>query len=89
MYDCFDAIGRLVLWHVVECSVVLLHVPSDGFAEIAVVDECGLGSSIVGVDVFHSEVVGGEILLGHSKLGYQDRIRIPSTRNKRVLPLKS
>ena len=66
MYDCFDAIGRLVLWHVVECSVVLLHVLSDGFAEIAVVDECGLGASVVGVDVVDGEVVGGEVLLGDS-----------------------
>lgn len=42
----------------------------------AVVDECGLGSSIVGVDVFHSEVVGGEILLGHSKLGDLDVVAL-------------
>ena len=89
MNNSLNILSGLISRHIVECSVVLLHVPSDGFAEIAVVDECGLGSSIVGVDVFHSEVVGGEILLGHSKLGYQDRIRIPSTRNKRVLPLKS
>ncbi len=76
MYDCFDVIGRLVLWHVVECPVVLLHVLSDGFTEIAVVDECGLVSSIVGVDVFDGEVVGGEVLFGHSQLGDQDVVAL-------------
>ena len=49
---------------------------TDRWTISAVVDECGLVSSVVGVDVFDGEVVGGEVLLGHSQLGDQDVVAL-------------
>ncbi len=42
----------------------------------AVVDECGLVSSVVGVDVLDGEVVGGEVLLGDGEFGDEDVVAV-------------